>query len=92
MSSARKVIIVALATPLILLGVVAVAWGADQWLAGETVARNVTVAGVPVGGLTREELRATVERLAAEVPATPLTINAAEINRETTFGEAGLSV
>jgi len=91
-SSAHRVITIALATPLILLGVVAAAWGADRWLGGETVARNVTIAGVPVGGLTREELRATVERLAAEVPATPLTINAAEINRDTTFGQAGLSV
>ncbi len=91
-STTRKVILAVLAAPVALIALVAAAWALDTRLAGDTVARNVSVAGVPVGGSTREELRATVEQLAAEVPDTPLTINAAEIHRDTTFGQAGMSV
>ncbi len=81
-----------LAAPLIVVALVAGVWAVDTWAAGETVARNTTVAGVPVGGLSRDELRAAVEQLAAELPPTPLTIDAAELHRETTFGDAGLSI
>ncbi len=91
-STTRKVILALVAAPVALIALISAVWAIDTRLAGDTVARNVTVAGVAVGGSTREELRATVERLAAEVPGTPLTINAAEIHRETTFGDAGMQV
>lgn len=91
-STPRKVLLCLLAAPLVVVGLVAGVWAVDTWAAGDTVARNVALAGVPVGGMDRDELRTAVEQLAAELPPTALTIDAAELHRETTFGAAGLTV
>ncbi len=88
----HKAILAALATPLVLIAVIASVWGVDAWMSRDSVARNVQLAGVDVGGMSRDELRATVEQMAKDVPATPLTVNAADLTKPTTLGEAGLSV
>jgi hypothetical protein len=65
-STSRKVVLCLLAAPLLVVGLVAGIWAVDTWAAGDTVARNVTLAGVPVGGMDPAELRTAVEQLAAD--------------------------
>jgi len=56
----HKVILAAVATPLVLIALIAALWGVDAWMSRDAVARNVQLAGQDVGGMSRDELRATV--------------------------------
>ena len=56
------------------------------------MARNVTLASVPVGNQTPAELQATVEELAADLPDTEVVIDAGDFSLTTTAGELGMSV
>ncbi len=91
-SRSRKIILWLVAAPLVIIALVTVAWAADGWASSDRVARNVTLAGVPVGHETPEELDASVAELAEELPATTIEIDAGEFSLTTTAGELGLGI
>lgn len=80
------------AAPLVVIALLAASWGVDTAISGDRVARNVELAGRPVGGMTREELADTVDALAEELPANPVTIDTGEFTIDTTAGELGLAI
>jgi vancomycin resistance protein YoaR len=89
---AHKIILLVIATPLFLIGAITAAWGLDQWLTSDKVARNVAVAGVQVGGSTPSELDAQLQALAEQVPKTKVQIESDSNKMTTTAGEIGLSM
>lgn len=92
-SRPRKVLVAVIAAPLIVLSLVLGAWAVDVGAVNrDTVARNVSVAGEPVGGLTHDELTAAVEHMADEAPATEVTIDAGDVHVTTTAGDLGMSI
>jgi vancomycin resistance protein YoaR len=80
------------AAPLVVIALLSASWGVDAAVHRDRVARNVEVAGRPVGGMTRAELTETVDQLAAELPANPVTIDTGEFAMETTAGDLGLAI
>ncbi len=91
-SASRRTAIWVVAAPLIIIALVAVVWAADAWASGERVARNVTLAGTPVGHDTPDELDAAVQELADRLPETAVEIDAGEYQLTTTAGALGLGV
>ncbi|MSX01029.1 MAG: hypothetical protein F2809_08795 [Actinobacteria bacterium] len=92
MTKAHKIILMVVATPLVLIVLLAAAWGLDHWLTSDKVARNVSVAGVQVGGSTPSELDAELQTLAEQLPKTKVQIQSGSNNMITTAGELGLSM
>jgi vancomycin resistance protein YoaR len=88
----RKIILWLVAAPLLIIALIVGAWAADGWASGDRVARNVTLAGTPVGHQTPEQLDASVAELAEQLPATTVEIDAGEFTLTTTAGELGLGV
>lgn len=82
----------AVAAPLVVIGLLTGAWAVDAAAHRDRVMRNIEVAGTAVGGMTRAELAAAVDDLAAALPSTPLTIDTGEFAVETTAGDLGLAV
>ncbi len=91
-SGAKKATLAVVAVPLAFVVLVTAAWGVDDARTSDRVARNITLASVPVGNQTSAELRATVEQLGAELPDTEVVIDAGEFSLTTTAGELGMSV
>ncbi len=91
-STGRKVTIGVVAAPLVVIALVAAAWGVDTWRTGDDVVRNVTVAGAPVGGSNDDELTGQLAELAEQLPSTPIEIDAGEYTVTSTAGELGLSI
>ena len=91
-SGAKKVLIGVVAAPLVVIALVASAWGVDAAVNQDQVARNVDLAGTPVGGLSRSQLRTKVADLGTRFPATPVEIRAGDLTLTTTAGALGLSV
>ncbi len=81
----------ALAAPLVLFGAVSAAWALDG-SNSDRVARNVSLAGVDVSGMNRQELTEAVNEVAAELPGTRVRIDADDIEIETTVGDLGVTV
>jgi len=75
----------------ILLTAVA-AWGVDKMIHSDQVNRNVTLVGIPVGGLLVDDLDAVIEDLAAQHADDPVAIRAAGIEVVVTNAEAGISI
>ena len=92
MSGPKKALIGVLAAPLVVIAVLAAAWGVDAALHRDDVVRNVELAGQPVGGMSRAALRKQVEQVGARLPDTPVTIDAGDVTLDTTAGALGLSV
>lgn len=88
----NKVILWVVAAPLLAIGLLVAAWAVDGWLSSDRVARNVTLAAVPVGNQTPEELDASVQELAAQLPATEVEIDAGEFTLTSTAGALGIGV
>jgi vancomycin resistance protein YoaR len=91
-SGPKKVLIGVVAAPLVVIALLAAAWGIDTALHSDAVVRNVELAGQPVGGMTRAQLRTTVDKVASQLPDTPVTIDTGEFTMSTTAGALGLSV
>lgn len=91
-SKGRKSVLALVAVPLALVVALTLAWAADAWASTDRVARNVEVAGVPVGHLDADELDATLTEMAEQFPDTPVVIDAGEFEMTTTAGEVGLSL
>lgn len=78
--------------PVTLVLILVIAWAVDNALAGDNVARNTELAGVPVGGMDETELGGVVEDLADELPGTEVAIDAGDLELESTAGDLGISV
>ena len=91
-STGRKVTLGVVAAPLVVIALVAAAWGIDTWRTGDDVVRNVTVAGAPVGGSDSERLSEHLAELSEQLPSTPIVIDAGEYVLESTAGQLGLSI
>ncbi len=92
MSGAKKAVLGVVAAPLVVIALLAAAWGVDTWMHRDDVVRNVELAGEPVGGMSRVALTKQVERAGAELPDTPVRIEAGDLTLDTTAGALGLSV
>ncbi|HNH39248.1 MAG TPA: hypothetical protein PK912_12450, partial [Microthrixaceae bacterium] len=93
MSTPRKALVALVAAPLALILVLVSAYAVDAAvLTSDSVARNVEVAGVSVGGLSRKQLGAAVDEMAAEFPATKVSIDAGDLHLESTAGDLGMSI
>ncbi len=86
----RQWLLPMLLTPLIAVIVIVIAWAVDSTSGG--VARNVILAGKPVGELSETELTNRVANLAKDFAATPVEIVAGDDTYQTTAEEIGLAV
>lgn len=81
------------AAPLIVIALVASAWAVDAAVLNrDAVVRNVELAGEPVGGMTKAQLRTAVEAMAEEFPDTEVTINGGDVHLTSTAGALGMSI
>ncbi|MGA9598002.1 MAG: VanW family protein [Acidimicrobiia bacterium] len=87
----RTLVVAAFVVLGLLLSTVA-AWGVDRVAHVDRVNRNVTLAGVEVGGMTDSELDATIDRIATESAADTVMISAPGLDIVLTRAEAGVSV
>lgn len=87
----QVVTIGALASPLLLFGLLSSAWAIDGADADQ-VARNIEVSGRDVSGMTRAELADTIASLAEELPKTPVSIDGDDVKIETTAGDLGVAI
>jgi vancomycin resistance protein YoaR len=71
-----RFVLIGLAVAAGLLGAVVAAWAVDTRGAHTRAARNVTLAGRPVGGLSRAALAAVVQRVANDYKATRVVVTA----------------
>ena len=92
MSRGRKLGIVAVAVPLVLIATLVVAWLVDERVHGDQAMRNISLNEQAVGGLSEDHLRTEVERLAEDYPDTAVKIELPDRTLETTVGELGGSV
>lgn len=92
MSKVQKILLLAVATPLAAIVLLTAAWGLDQAITSDKVARNVTVAGVEVGGSTPSELEVELQSLAKQVPETQVVIRSGSNTMTTTAGDLGLTM
>jgi len=86
----RRWVLPIILLPVVLLVVLTIAWVADT-NPGE-VGRNVEVAGVPIGGLSEDELAGRVGDVAADFAAMPVELHTDDMSYTTTAGELGLMV
>ena len=91
-SQGRKVIIGIVAAPLVVIALLAAAWGVDTWRTGDDVVRNVTVAGAAVGGASSAQLEEQLDDLAQQLPSTPIEIDAGDFTMTSTAGDLGLTI
>jgi len=88
-----KITLAVVAAPLVAIALVTAAWALDAWRLGDDeVARNVSLAGISVGGQPRAELAESVEDLAAQLPETEVRIEDGDVVHTTTAGELGIQV
>ena len=92
LSGSKKALIGLAAAPLVVIALLAMAWGVDAAVNKDQVARNVDLAGISVGGTSKSELRSQVKDVAAKFPDTPVEISTADLTLSTTAGALGLSV
>ncbi len=86
----RVLVITAFSILGLILGTVA-AWGLDKFVHVDQVNRNVTLDGIPVGGMSEPELDAVIDRLAVETSDDLVTISAPGLEMTLTYAEAGIS-
>ncbi len=84
--------LIPLAVPVAALLILVIAWGVDTALNSGRVARNVSVAGVDVGGLDRAELETELSTLAERYSRTEVIILTADGEVRTTAGDVGLEL
>ena len=88
-----KITLAVAAAPLVAIAVVTAAWALDSWrLDDDQVARNVSLAGISVGGQHRDQLDRSVEQLAEELPSTVVRIEDGDDTLTSTAGDLGIQV
>ncbi len=92
MTRRRLALLAALATPLVLFGLLTAAWAIDRAASDGQVMRNVHLAGTAVGGHDEDDLRSTVEALATDLADVAVVLDAEAFQIETTADEIGLGV
>lgn len=92
MSRWRIAVLVALALPLLLLGLAALGWALDTRDDAGQARRGVSLAGTDMAGMDRKEVGATVAELADTLPATKVTIEADGTRFNTTAADLGVGV
>jgi vancomycin resistance protein YoaR len=75
---------------MVVVGLLVIAWAVDTSLGG--VARNVTLAGTDVGGMSEAELTTEVVRIARQFQDTPVEITSGGATYDTTARALGLMV
>ena len=78
--------------PVLIVGGLAAAWGIDAYMHRGKVARNVSVGGETVGGLSDDELRTRIDQIAERVSRTPILIETADGSSQWSAGELGVGV
>lgn len=68
------------------------AWGVDKIVHTDQVNRNVTLGGIPIGGMTLTELDVVLDRISAEVMASPVEVSTPDLDITVTAAEAGISL
>jgi len=92
-STPRKALIALIAAPLVVIFLISSAWALDSSVVnGDSVSRNVELAGVSVGGMSRSQLESAVEEMSERFPDTEVRIDAGDIRLDTTAGDLGLSI
>jgi len=81
-----------IAVPLAILLLPAVVWLADRAISAGELPRNVTVAGIPVGGLSEEDAVATIRAYEAELLAEPAVFSVNDTDYELDGTAVGFSV
>ncbi len=89
--SVRVLLVAAFAVPGLLLGTVA-AWGVDKVVHLDQVNRNVTLAGIPIGGMTEPEVDAVLDELSAGTSTSPVVISAPGYEIAVGHAEAGIII
>ncbi len=87
----RSLLIAVLVVPILLLGTVA-AWGVDKVVHTDQVNRNVTLAGVAVGGMDAGQLDQIIEQLAADMSDDLVIVRAPGLDISVTNSEAGIAI
>ena len=83
-SGGRKVDVFFQKAPLVVFGLLSLAYWAGGRADSSEVVSNVRLAGLDVGGMKRTEAQKAVERLAEALPTTPITIVTPEFKLTTT--------
>jgi vancomycin resistance protein YoaR len=86
----RRWLLPVVAVPVVLLLLLIVGWAVDS--RSDQVARNVQLAGAPIGQLSEDELVARVKDTAAELSDIPVQLVVGDDVYETTASEIGLTV
>ena len=76
--------------PVVVVLLVVIVWAVDS--SAGTVARNVELAGVDIGGLSEDELTARVSATATDLASMPVELVVDDVVYETTAGDLGLAV
>lgn len=92
MSRARKLLLIVLATPLIVVALVSTAWAIDRSNQDGLVMRGVQVAHRDVSGKSEAELKSAIDELQSTMASTTVTIDAGAFAVESTAAELGISV
>ena len=81
-----------LATPLVTLGVAAIAWVIDARSHHDEAARGLEMAGRDIGGFRRDKITDETAKLQSQLPSMPVRIVTDEFTLDTTAGELGVSL
>lgn len=92
MTPSRRTALISVLTPVILVLGICVAWAIDNSRQAGRMARNVIVAGVPVGSLSKAEAHRKIADLADEFPTTPIAITAGNLTLRTSAGDLGFAI
>jgi vancomycin resistance protein YoaR len=92
MSKSRIAVLGALAAPLIVFGLIALAWKIDTAGADSHSIRGLRLAGADVSRRSQDDVRRTVEEQAAKFAATKVVLDAQAFQLDTTAAELGLTV
>jgi len=87
----RTLVVAAFVISGLLLGTVA-AWGVDKVVHLDQVNRNVTLAGVPVGGMTEAEVDEVLDELTVAAAGSFATISAPGYDIVVSHAEAGITI
>lgn len=92
MVRASKTTKILLAVPLAILVIVLAAWGFSYWKMGSSVARNVHVAGVNVGGLTSSQLDKKLDLISSDLSGLQVRITTPASTMDSQAKKIGLGL